>query len=272
MRWLSSLLLLLPLQLLQAAPLIIADPSAPHQQFKQTLLEQLETTLSDIPPDQLTITIGPQALQQTLNQSSTPLLALLVTQDQFTSATADLSHKASAIYREQPLSRLLRLIEISSPFLQQVGLLVTSPLELPSTPLWVKQQTAPRLRHALNTLLPEVDTLLIYHNPDLFTPTTMRHILLSSYRQQKPLICHTEALVRAGCMVGVHSNPEAWIKTAREWLVAYQQSNYQQLPPSLYSQYFSVSTNRKVARSLGFDLPHPDLLNRQLQQQAPAHE
>ena len=266
------LLLLVELNLTGAYATITinADDTPIHQQFSNILHSKIEQQRLQQQCLPLQITIGPKALSSALTiQKEIPILALLITQDEFQAATKERSMSPiSAIFREQPLQRLIALTQIATPSIHHLGLLTTQPHILSSIPPpIVIQQPAPQLRQALNTLLPKVDALVSHHNPKLFTPDSIKNILLSSYRQQKPLICHTRALVTAGCIMGVHSSASELIKESLDWIQYYQnQEDNHPLQPPRYSRHFSVSTNNKVAQSLGFRLSHPSQLTQQLQE------
>ena len=265
------LLLLVELNLTGACATITinADDTPVHQQFSNILHSKIEQQQLQLHLP-LQRTIGPKALNSALTiQKKTPILALLITQNEFQAATEKRAvSPISAIFREQPLQRLITLTKIATPSIHHLGLLTTQPHTLPSisSPI-VIQQPAPQLRQALNTLLPKVDALLTHHDPKLFNPDSIRNILLSSYRQQKPLICHTQALVTAGCIMGVHSSATELIKESLDWIQYYQNHGENHpLQPPRHSRHFSVSINNRVAQSLGFRLTHPSKLTQQLQE------
>lgn len=250
---------------------ITADPLPSHQQFATQFKQSLFSGKKGQQIEQLQITIGPRSFKEVLQQrDDTPILALLLTAEELHTLRPLPPHRTITIlFREQPLQRLINLTQITSPSLLQAGLLTTSsePLSFTHTRPAILQQATSNLRSGLKHLLPKVDALITYHNPTLFTPDSFRNILLSAYRQQKPLICHTEAMVKAGCVVGVHSSVADLINEAIEWIDQYPNSRHsKQRVETQYSSHFTVSTNPKVAQSLGIRLPHPSHLREQLLQ------
>ena len=256
---------------------LLADNLSPYQPFAVQLQKRLSNTphKDNTGKVSLRITIGPDSLNKALQQSDkSPILATLITQEAFNQATRHtlLPPQISAIFREQPLQRLIALTHLATPSIQQVAILYDG--EAPATanttplPLLLLQQTN-NLRSTLNTVLPHVDALITTHNPRLYNAESFKNLLLSSYRQQKPLICHTSAMVAAGCIMGAHSSAADLLEETLTWIEEFQHNNsHEQIPRPRHSSYFSVVTNPKVARSLGLQLPHPSRLTQLLQ----AHE
>ncbi len=255
---------------------LLADPPQAYQSFSIQLEETLSSLpLSDSTPN-LLITIGPKSLTNALQQSiPTPLLALLVTHDEFDQAlqqAPSLKHPATAIFREQPLHRLIQLSALALPSIHHVGILQSGEEEnieiLTQQGLQITQQTTQQLHPSLRQLLSNTNALITHHDPALFNAQSFRGILLSAYRQQKPLICHTTSAVQAGCVVGASTSSEEMIAQTQTWISQFSrggQGNTALFSPQ-YPAQFTVVTNPKVARSLGIHLDHPSTLTQQLQQ------
>ncbi len=263
------LLLWAPQQLFASGVIEIhASDTSSHRHFAQRLQQSI--TAETIETNKtLHITIGIAALNQLLRSKQTsPILALLVTRDEFSRAHKDHpSHSlVSAIYREQPVQRLLNLTEIATPTIQSIAVPIQldSPPPTPDSSLLTLYKTD-NLHSVIRNLLPTVDALITHHNPKLYNAKNFKHLLLSSYRQQKPLICHTRAMVTAGCIMGTYSTPNQLIRESIDWITEYQQgAAIESILLPRYSSHFNVATNHKVARSLGYQPPNNALLLQQL--------
>lgn len=266
---LLPLLLWAPEQLLASESIKILSSERPSHRHFAKLLQQKITTEALNSNRELRITIGAAALGQALRQKErTPVLALLITHNEFSSLTKD--HPSpppvSAIYREQPIQRLLNLTRIATPTIQSVALPIQeNPLvPTPDTSLLTPHKTSD-LRTVIKNILPTVDAVITHHSPLLYNAKSFKHLLLSSYRQQKALICHTQAMVTAGCIMGTYSTADQLIQESIDWITEYQQdATIEALLPPRYSSHFSIATNNKVARSLGHQLPNRALLLQQL--------
>lgn len=228
-----------------------------------------------IPPDtKLIITLGQRAGNMTEEwDTGIPVLHALVPQTAYQQMAKDSPH--SAIFLDQPISRLLRLASIinSDP---HIGLLL-SPLTTTlqdgivaegmqqSIPISYRNvDSTAVVGHSLKEVLEESNILLALPDPNIFNSATIFNILLSSYHKKIPVIGFSSAYVKAGALVAAYSTPDDIARHLAEYTNSYLDSGAGVLPGPIYPKYFSVSVNQSVARSLGISLPDEAVIIRQM--------
>lgn len=225
------------------------------------------------PPD-LIIAVGVQALQQTTPLADRiPVLGVLVPRQAYQKIrdTAPAGHTLSAITLDQPQPRQLALLRHLLPHAKQVGLLLgpsnaelavqvgrdAQAFQLKTIVRAIDSEA--QLPSTLSQLLQNCDVLLATPDPLVYTRDTAQTILLTSYRHQKPVIGFSKAYVMAGALAAVYSTPEQIARQTADILLQ-GASRASALPAAQPPQYFSVATNRQVARSLGITIDSETLL------------
>ncbi len=239
-------------------------------------LQAIETEGAEpAPAERLWITVGEQALAHHLLQHpNLPAVALMVTEHQYRSVVGShgKSGEITALFSDPPLQRQIHLIQLAIPSARTIGILGSAPPDLaleniPQSALNILyQQVTDGISHPLETILQQIDVLLTTADPTLYNRNNFRNILLSSYRRRVPMVCHTEAAVISGCIAGSHSSQDDLLSQATELVVDILQNRGEQLPAAEHIKTFSVSTNPRVAHSLGLHLKNPDQITRQLLQ------
>lgn len=112
---------------------------------------------------------------------------------------------------------------------------------------------------ALNRLLPQVDALLALPDRVAYTRDTVRPVLLTAYRHQKPVLGVSRSAVAAGAMVAVFATP-AQIAQHAAGIVRTVLRGQGALPASRSPELVSVAVNPHVARSLGLAVPDEQAL------------
>jgi ABC-type uncharacterized transport system substrate-binding protein len=97
-------------------------------------------------------------------------------------------------------------------------------------------------------LLGRSEVLLALPDAAVYNDSTIRNILLATYRRGIPLIGFSSGYVKAGALCAVFSTP-AQIATQAAALIL-QFANTHALPFPQYSHEFEVMVNEQVARSL----------------------
>jgi ABC-type uncharacterized transport system substrate-binding protein len=121
-----------------------------------------------------------------------------------------------------------------------------------------------RLIAPLENVLSDADLLLAVPDPLVFNRSTAQSIFLTTYRYREPVLGYSRSLTRAGALMSLHSSPAQIGRQAAEWISNAMQGGAVRLPPPAYPDYFSISINEQVARSLGKALPPADELERRL--------
>lgn len=243
-------------------------------------VEDLSSGHATISEDTLVLAVGLQALYLASRfDSKLPVLGALVPQPAFDRILQDSGRTPrnfSAIVLDQPISRQIALIKAVMPSATHIGVLLGplsrslgNELQLAASQQGfgllqdtIKDLTEliPRLRHILESS----PVLLAVPDPIVYNRETVQTILLTSYRYQKPVIGFSQAYVRAGALAAVFSTPRQIAKQAAEVVRQIAAKPQGSLPPPLTPKYFSVETNRQVARSLGIELGDENVLSETL--------
>ena len=98
----------------------------------------------------------------------------------------------------------------------------------------------------------------------VYNRETLKGVLLSCYRQRRPVVSYSPAHVKSGALASIYSSPEdigRHLSILVERRLEHQKSgkdNYQ------YARFYSIAVNRQVARSLGMELPDHDELRKRI--------
>ena len=261
-----------------------AEPRSAYDQFVQSFKEEMasENIVLTLNPSNslssefdLIVAVGIKSAAIALKTHS-PILCVLVSKAGFEELLqSDQQNKRaiSAIYMDQPEKRQIDLLVAALPMAKKIGLLFStqSPnlLELRKA---IKQKKLILYEHKTNPsdslhqdlqlVLKKSDALLAIPDPSIYNSSTIRHILLETYRTGIPLIGFSPAYVRAGGLFTVFSKPEQIAKQASMLSKAYIDTG--KLAGPQYPNKFDVTVNRQVARSLGIQIQANDVLIRKI--------
>ena len=235
---------------------LLADGNSPHQ--------VIDTT-GPIPDSGLVVGVGMKAATAVAASNAPSVLNVLITKASQTKLLHDFPNRAdsqtySAIYLDQPIHRQAHLIAAILPGKRNVGLLYSTP-----------PNELARIRHELNVhgltlheqvvgpelplpdalkeiLLGRSEVLLALPDGVVYNDSTIRNILLATYRRGIPLIGFSVGYVNAGALCAMFSTP-AQISTQAAALIR-QFGDTHVLPAPQYPHEFEVKVNETVARSL----------------------
>ncbi|WP_097461297.1 ABC transporter substrate-binding protein [Mangrovitalea sediminis] len=222
------------------------------------------------------VTLGPAELNAVLNQvdDKMPVLALFVTQQQYQTLQHDQAPRVSAIFYDPPLLRQALLGTLIFPQAQRISLL-TSPgyggdLEklrnrLVKRGLAMQAFPVDTIRNLVRTLdraLVYGDFLLGTPDPKIYNRATIKHILLTTYRQSRVLIGPGRAYVRAGALASTYTTIPDFAAQAADMIRTWQRTG--KLPAAAFADRYAVDVNRQVARSLNIIVPPTDTLEKEL--------
>ena len=218
---------------------------------------------------ELVIALGVKALAASANlKFSTPVLGVFIPMPAFNSllvkSKRDLGN-FSAIVLDQPFSRQFLLIKNILPASKKIGVLLgptssqyadllkeegeDAGLSVMEENVYLEADLIPKL----NAALAISDALMAVPDTLIYSRETAQPILLTSYRQQKPIFGYSQSYVRAGALAAVYSSSKQIAKQAAEIaLISQQSSNL--LPPPQAPKYFSIMVNYQVARSFNLVL------------------
>lgn len=273
----SFLLFLCAAVPLHAEPLAVSvvqsEEGGAYQEFTAVLREQLagygitftvRGMDAPTPETGLVVSVGTKAATAVAAGRAPFILNVLIPKAGYDRLLRDFPARAgtnafSAIYLDQPTERQVRLIAAALPDRRRVGLLYSSPSEELGQlrrrmadygmTLEVRQVGELPLPEALQALLDDSEVLLALPDSAVYNGSTIRNILLSTYRSGVPLIGLSPAYVRAGALCAVSSSPA---QIAAQAAAAIRQfAETRALPAAQYPQEFEVTVNEQVARSLG---------------------
>lgn len=290
---LLSLLTLLPLSSRAdglAVTLLLSDSSAPYQTFLDTLRQRLPASVRLVVREQngatggadLVVAVGMKAVENAASAHHSPVLAVMVPKAGYDSLF--LGQKAplglSAIYLDQPWERQVDFLFAVLPDVERVGLLYSPETRLEISPLLnsvanhggavIAQsvQSADRLFTSLEKVLSGSDVLLAIPDSRIYNAASIRNILLTSYRQDVPLIGLSQGYVNAGALAAIFTLPEQIAEQTARQIVAFEKKRALAAPA--YPDDFTIAVNSRVARSLEIRVPSDEEIRKRMRRSVEA--
>lgn len=274
-------------------PMIVAivqgESSEPYLEFTQALRNNIlkrniELVVIDnpdkpLPVADLVISVGIKAATAVAGSSAPAVLNVLIPKAGYEKLLRDFPARAnsktfSAIFMDQPQARQIRLIAAILPDKRHVGVIFDS---FPKDELVRLRQQVSKygltlhessmgpalpLYEALQEVLQESEVLLALSDASVYNSSTLRNILLATYRSNIPLIGLSPAYVKAGALCAVFSTPA---HIAAQAAMAIQEFwEMSALPAAQYPQLFEVTVNEQVGRSLGLSIKSPAELHNEM--------
>ncbi|TNF34084.1 MAG: hypothetical protein EP312_07385 [Gammaproteobacteria bacterium] len=183
----------------------------------------------------------------------------------------------TALFSGAPMERQWRLAQLVLPAarhwiipfhelhhaqLSQALQLAGDTMELHSLSWGASQHDAIK---ALQPMLDRSDAILAFNQLGAITPDTIRSILLSAYRQGKPVIGMDAAYVRAGVLAAADTSVDQYTLETEQIIRTWLEDG--SVTEARYPTTFSVHINQRVAKSLNLVLPDEATLTRTLMQQ-----
>ncbi len=254
---------------------VLSENTGAYREFSDALRESLlkrnitpvivEDPARPVPNSGLVIGVGMKAATAVAASSAPAVLNVLVPKSGHEKLLRDFPRRASsrnysAIFLDQPIGRQVALIKAALPDKQYVGVLYSAPpvelaqlrREMAEHRLGLYEQMISRelsLHDALQELLKTSEVLLALPDAGIYNSSTIRNILLATYRGGIPVIGFSSAFVKAGALCAVFSTPVQL--AAQADILINKFSEAQTLPHAQYPQEFEVAVNEQVARSLG---------------------
>ncbi|MCP4334897.1 MAG: hypothetical protein GY785_19760 [Gammaproteobacteria bacterium] len=230
--------------------------------FKVLMPAQLNAGFTNGSNERLFISFGVAATSAVKQlDADARLISAYLTFEQYRELAID---DQLAILLDQPLRRYLVFCKLLLG-LDSVGILIENDLESdpPSDPsadrydLILNQyrlDATNKLLPVLRELLRENDALLMLPRQSIYNPDTLKAVLLTSYRNQKPAISYSPAHVRAGALASIYSSP---VDIGRHLAQIVNQRLEQPSAASVgfeYARFYSIATNPSVAQALAINL------------------
>ncbi|MDJ0834089.1 MAG: ABC transporter substrate binding protein [Gammaproteobacteria bacterium] len=230
---------------------------------------------AQISPDKvdLIITLGADAADYSTGiEQDIPIIHSYITA--FQHQHADNGRKHYSLFLEQPLARYIHFIKlllapeavaVIQPDQQQISKQEIKSLQ-DKFALTINQEVfveGDNPIKVVRNLLADNDVLLSLPAPEIYNNKSLKGILLSSYRQQKPVISYSPSHVRSGALASIYTSPA---DIGKQIAILANQILHARPPTRTvyHADKFNILINQQVAQSLGLQLPDSDRLQRQL--------
>ena len=259
--------------------LVLSEAGGAYREYSEALAAELvnkSVTLqvieagNSLPEADLFIAAGMKAAATIARQPSSAKLAVLVPREGFnkllnevTAPTKAAASNYSAIYLDQPYKRQLDLITAALPHVKSIGVLYAQPpkelnvlrhlMAIRKIVLHERSSVdGANLHQNLHTILLSSDVLLAMPDAEIYNASTIRNILLASYRNKVPLIGFSPAYVKAGALCAVYSTPAQIAKQSLAFIQEFITTGI--LLGAQAPREFEVLINEQVAHSLGLNI------------------
>lgn len=245
--------------------------------FAGALSEMLEGRVTMVTPAQaaLRVALDEDSFRQAL-ESDAWVIGVEIPRDLALRARRE-GCRCTALFAGPDPRRQLRLIRKLLPVAGNIGLLLQPDSgwveerlggDLVSPPVAFDIEylgDAEQLGPALTRLLPRVDALLATREPSLYNAATAKLVLLSSYRQGKPVIGPNAEFVRAGSLATTYSSGYDLVASVGGLLQHFAENRA--LPSPDFPDAFSVTVNEHVARAYDLVVRDPQWLASELRRE-----
>ena len=209
------------------------------------------------------VTLGQAAVEAVDSLGAAPVsFAAYLTHEQY----GDLRRaNQSVILLDQPLYRYLAFSHLVLEA-ESIGLIDEREIPLDANHVEVMKKLGFELRQyrvdAQNKLLPVLrrllrqnDALLMLPRRKIYNRDSLKGVLLTSYRNRKPAISYSPAHVKSGALASIYSSPIDIGRHLAQLINRKLEKPAQKLPDFQYARFYSITTNRQIARALGIELP-----------------
>ncbi|MFA6014742.1 MAG: ABC transporter substrate binding protein [Gallionellaceae bacterium] len=278
----------------QAAPLritlLMAEEGAVYREYALAFANEVEQnnaaifirqTATSLEDTDLIIALGIKSTAFAL-EGQAPVISVLVSKAAFTklsesSAAQRDPYPFSAIFLDHPASRQLDLVAAVLPRATTVGVLYSRlPPEIDSfrraaaenkLKLVEQRLHSPESLHRdLLTLVQQSDVLLALPDAQVYNASTIRNVLLETYRSKTPMFGISASYVKAGALCAVYSSPQQIARQTLQMVRQFTASG--KMPTVQYPREFDVLVNQQVANSLGIQMKTTETLIRQMKASA----
>ena len=232
--------------------------------FQIETLRTIKTNISLLDSSTLIITLGLNAANflndKKLNK---PIIHSYLTEFQYLNLKKPDNH--FSILLDQPLQRYLNFIKYLLAT-QNIGIIKHKNNKISSKKL-IELSTTFELNleqylfesgdnpvNMVRELLQVNDVLLSLPDPEIYNRKTLKGILLTTYRQNKPMISYSPAHVKSGALAAIYSSPENIGNQIAGLLNKFLEDKSFKPESHYFASEYGISINHRVARSLGIKL------------------
>ncbi|MDH3762222.1 MAG: hypothetical protein OEU50_14670 [Gammaproteobacteria bacterium] len=231
--------------------------------FKVIMVKDLPDSIKDGDSGNLYVTLG-QSAAEAVNRLDQPprSISAYLTLEQFKRLNGK---NQLAVLLDQTLNRYLAFCKLMLA-VDSVGILDEYPVKLEKQQSEFLGKLQMELRQyridpfnkllpVLRQLLGQSDVLLMLPRQSIYNRDSLKGVLLTSYRNRKPVISYSPAHVKSGALASIYSSPTDIGRHLALLLNKRLQNPGYKAPEYEYARFYSISTNRRVARALDIDLP-----------------
>lgn len=267
--------------------LVVQSDNKPlYHTFAKVLADSLPATVDlslrvlsedfDAQRADLVVTVGVAAADWVADRTSRPMIAAMIPADSYAGLLEKRgsAKKTSAIYLDQPWARQVKFVRAALPERRRVGVLYAAETRVSVQALRAEFARSERTLiarplHDPNSLFADLeevlaasDVLLAVPDAGVYNGSSIRNILLSSYRRGIPLVGFSQAYVRAGALCAIFSTPEQLAAQTGAAIISFAGSG--DLPEARYPALYTIDVNQEVARTLGISVSSANLLRLQV--------
>lgn len=239
-----------------------------------THIQKAEEYKNSTPSSTLAITIGDSSLPWLgeKNNLFAATIAFHVSSNAFLTQKKSEQH-STALFRDQPLSRQLKLAKLLIPNLKRVSVLHNTDYPIPVSKAFqhelqisvdeINIDNNSDWLKSLSLSLRETDALLGIDDAKVYNGETIRGILLTTYRQGKSLIGPSRAFVNAGSLASCYTSTDQYLQQLIDMVTVVVREH--SIPDAQFPKVFRVAVNRQVGNSLNIFIPDENTLSAWLQ-------
>ena len=226
---------------------------------------QITDTTKPIPASELVIGVGLKAATAAAASNAPVVLNVLITRSLHHKLIKEFPRRAEAssfstIFLNQPVLRQVQFIRAIFPNKHHVGILYsTPPNELAELRQQLQDHQLVLLEQSVNQtnslgdalqdiLLGRSELILALPDTAVYNESTIRNILMGTYRRGIPLIGLSSGYVNAGAFCAIFSTPEQIARQTAALVVRFGTTH--ELPSAQYPNEFEVMVNEHVAKAL----------------------
>jgi hypothetical protein len=120
------------------------------------------------------------------------------------------------------------------------------------------------LTDTIKLALNHSDVLLAFPDKNIYNSRSVKNILLTTYRNRKPVIGFSKNFVNAGALAAVYSSADQIANSANYLIDKYYKQNKKFKQKTNYPENFDISVNRQVFRALDLTIPDIEILKKSL--------
>lgn len=265
---------------------VLSDDYPVYQAFAQGLKQHLPANIQAIVLERaegfagqdqsvdLVISVGMKAADLAAGTAK-PLLATMVPRHKYADWLAQRppAVQTTAIFIDHSWASQAALLRAALPEAKRIGVLYSSDkhldlddlrkqLAMHGAVLIARQNTAPAsLFDDLEYVLTRSDAMLAVPDSVIYNNNSIRNILLTSYRQNVPLVGFSLPYVNAGALCALFSTPEQIAEQAAAITAGYALKSH--LPEPQFPEKYRIAVNQEVARALGSPIRSDELVRLQ---------